>query len=65
MSWMIVSMLKLSRLDAGVVEFEQKEISVKEMVQEAVENLEVIAELKGVQVQVREIADTVRLFRRL
>lgn len=60
MSWMIVSMLKLSRLDAGVVEFEQKEISVKEMVQEAVENLEVIAELKGVQVQVREMADTVR-----
>ena len=26
MNWMIVSMLKLSRIDAGVVEFEKEEV---------------------------------------
>lgn len=51
MRWMIVSMLKLSRLDAGVVEFERKKISLDKLIREAVDNLEVIAELKEVQVE--------------
>lgn len=50
MSWMIVSMLRLSRLDAGVVEFERTMISLDQMIREAMDNLEVIAELKGVEV---------------
>lgn len=51
MSWMIVSMLKLSRLDAGVVEFAQEEISVNQMLCEAAENLEVIAELRQTEIE--------------
>ena len=45
MSWMIVSMLKLSRIDAGVVEFNNENI------EEAVGNLEVIAEIKNVNIE--------------
>ena len=47
MSWMIVSMLKLSRIDAGVVEF----ISINKIIEEAVGNLEVIAEIKNVNIE--------------
>ena len=52
MKWMIVSMLKLSRLDAGVIEFEREVFSVDQMIAESVEYLEVLAELKGLRVEV-------------
>lgn len=51
MSWLTISMLKLSRLDAGVVEFDIKEISVDRMINETIEMLEVIAELRSVEVK--------------
>ncbi len=51
MRWMIIAMLKLSRLDAGVVNFERVEISLDKMICQAIENLEVMAELKGVTVK--------------
>lgn len=51
MSWMIVSMLKLSRIDAGVVEFNNENISINKIIEEAVGNLEVIAEIKAVNIE--------------
>lgn len=51
MSWMIVSMLKLSRIDAGVVEFNSENISINKIIEEAVGNLEVIAEIKNVNIE--------------
>lgn len=51
MSWMIVTMLKLSRIDAGVVEFNNENISINKIVEEAVGNLEVIAEIKNVNIE--------------
>ena len=51
MSWMIVSMLKLSRFDAGVVEFNNENISINKIIEEAVGNLEVIAEIKNVNIE--------------
>ena len=51
MSWMIVSMLKLSRIDAGVVEFINENISINKIIEEAVGNLEVIAEIKNVNIE--------------
>lgn len=51
MSWMIVSMLKLSRIDAGVVEFNNDNISINKIIEEAVGNLEVIAEIKNVSIE--------------
>lgn len=51
MSWMIVFMLKLSRIDAGVVEFNNENISINKIIEEAVGNLEVIAEIKNVNIE--------------
>lgn len=51
MSWMIVSMLKLSRIDAGVVEFNNENISINKIIEEAVGNLEDIAEIKNVNIE--------------
>ena len=51
MSWMIVSMLKLSRIDAGVVEFNNENISINKIIEEAVGNIEVIAEIKNVNIE--------------
>ena len=50
-SWMIGSMLKLSRIDAGVVEFNNENISINKIIEEAVGNLEVIAEIKNVNIE--------------
>lgn len=50
MSWLIISLLKLSRIDAGVVEFHNDVVSLNELILEAIENLEVIAEIKGVAI---------------
>lgn len=52
MSWMIVSMLRLSRIDAGVVEFNNENISINKIIEEAVGNLEVIAEIKAVSIDI-------------
>lgn len=51
MNWMIVTMLKLSRIDAGVVEFNNENISINKIIEEAVGNLEVIAEIKNVNIE--------------
>lgn len=52
MKWMVVSMLKISRLDAGMIEFEEKEFSLDEMIASGTESLEVLAELKGQTVEI-------------
>lgn len=44
MSWLTATMLKLSRLDAGVVELEREKWAVAELVAEALQKVEVTAE---------------------
>lgn len=51
MKWMIVSMLKLSRLDAGMVEMEEEPFSVAQMVKSGIESLGVLTDLAGVSVE--------------
>lgn len=53
MNWMIVAMLKLSRLEAGMIEFEQIPYPVVPLVQEAAGQLEVITELKNISVRIK------------
>ena len=50
MNWMIVAMLKLSRLDAGMVALKKEPFSVNRMLTEAIDHLEIFAELKGVEI---------------
>ena len=40
MNWLVISLLKLSRLDAGVVEFEREKINANKLVKEVISNLE-------------------------
>lgn len=47
-NWLIASLLKLSRLDAGVVEFENKEFSIDELLDKVVDDLELQAEWKRI-----------------
>lgn len=44
--WLITALLKLSRLDAGTVEFQKKQVSLQELVQEAAHPLQIPMELR-------------------
>ena len=50
MQWMLETMLGLSRLEAGAVEFKTEDISVKELITEALEPLSISIELKNITV---------------
>lgn len=50
MNWLVISLLKLSKLDAGAVEFKKEEINVKTLLNDILSNLEILAELKQVQI---------------
>lgn len=54
MNWLVISLLKLSRLDAGVVEFDNQKIEAKHLVEECLTNLEILAELKNVSFYVQK-----------
>ena len=53
MNWLVISLLKLSRLDAGVVEFEKDTINANKLVNEIISNLEIVAELKNVNLEIQ------------
>ncbi|MCM1570166.1 MAG: HAMP domain-containing histidine kinase [Roseburia sp.] len=48
-SWLIAALLKLSKLEAGVVEFEWKQVGLKSLLEETLKNLEMMAEWKQVE----------------
>ena len=51
-SSLVISLLKLARLDAGVIELNRQEIKVEELVQNVVRNLAILLEVKNVSVEV-------------
>ena len=51
-SSLVISLLKLARLDAGVIELNRQEIKVEELVQDVVRNLAILLEVKNVSVEV-------------
>ncbi len=48
MTWLITAMLKLSRLDAGVVTLECKPVQLKDLVKEVIQKVEIAAEWKEI-----------------
>lgn len=46
-NWLVISMLKLSKLDANVVEFYNEKINVKRFIDETIKNLEIPIEIKN------------------
>lgn len=57
MNWLVISLLKLSRLDAGVVEFEKEKINANILINEVISNLEIMAELKNVGFEIEANKD--------
>lgn len=51
-SWLVQVLLKLSRLDAGVVELKEEELSVSALIRGAVEKIGLLAEWKQIDIQV-------------
>ncbi len=47
--WLVSSLLKMSKLDAGVVEMNKKDVSVKTLIDKAVDPLLISMELKDIQ----------------
>lgn len=52
MSWLVATMLKRSRLDAGVVEFRTERLSMGDFVKEVLDRLEMAAEWRGITFEV-------------
>lgn len=52
MDWLITSLLKLSKLDANVASFQQKQVSVQSLIQQSISPLEIAMELKEQQLKV-------------
>lgn len=51
MSWLITAMLKVSRLEAGVVELNRQRVPVRTLVERCVKGLETLAEWKDVRLE--------------
>ena len=47
--WLIYALLKLSRLDAGTVEFESKKISLQELIDKAYELIAIPLDIRGIE----------------
>lgn len=52
-SWLIQVLLKLSRLDAGVVELKEEEIRLEELLKQAVERIQLLAEWKQITLRMQ------------
>lgn len=59
MSWLITAMLKVSRLEAGVVELNRQKVAVRDLVEHCVQKLETLAEWKDISLVLQLQADAV------
>lgn len=53
MNFLVIALLQLSRLDAGVVEFLNEEINLSIMINEIKNNLEIMSEVKNVELDIK------------
>ena len=53
MKWLVVTMLKLSRLDAGVIEFQREKVSLKEIAEGVIQNLDIMAQWREIQFETK------------
>lgn len=48
MNFLILALLKLSRLDAGVVEFEEEKINLKDLINDIISDLDIMIDIKQI-----------------
>lgn len=58
-NFLIYAMLKLSRFDAGVVKFDSSKIIVKELVFDVLKNVDILREIKNVNIHVKGKNDVI------
>lgn len=46
-NWLVISLLKLSKLDAGTIQLKQEKVSVKQLITEVIRNLSIPIEIKN------------------
>lgn len=51
-NWLVQVLLKLSRLDAGVVELKEEEIRIQQLLEQAIDKVVLLAEWKEISIQV-------------
>ena len=51
-NWLIISLFKLSKLDAGAVIFKKENINVKELIDSSINKLNIIIEIKNQNIQI-------------
>lgn len=61
MDWLITSLLKLSRLDAGVVVFQQEQINVNELINAALRPILIPMELHNIAVNIN-VNDNIKIY---
>ena len=52
-NWLVISMLKLSKLDANVIKFNEEKINLKKFIGEIIRNLEIPIEIKNQQIIIK------------
>lgn len=55
MEWLITVLLKLSRLDAGIIEFEKKNFSVQELVKLATSAFDISLDIKNITMDISDL----------
>lgn len=50
MQWLILTLLKLSKLDAGTVEFNIKSLKASEIIESSIQPFLIAADLKGIEI---------------
>lgn len=51
-NWLVQVLLKLSRLDAGVVELKEEEIRIQQLLEQAIDKVALLAEWKEISIQI-------------
>lgn len=58
-NYLIIALLKLSRFDANVITFKKEKINIKNLIFEVLKHLDVIRDLKNINIHVSGASDTV------
>ena len=57
--WLVISLLKMSRLDSGTVKLKQEKIKIKDLINKAIEPIKVSLDLKAIDLELNLSNDTV------
>lgn len=52
-NFLLISLLKLSRIEAGVIEFKKENIALKKLIKNAIKNVEIMSEVKNSKIDIK------------